>query len=47
MKSIMFGIALLVTAILLQLCFPQLVAVTLVVGAIGLIFAFVGYIFHP
>ena len=34
MKSILFGTALLVAAIL-------------VVGAIGLIFALVGYIFHP
>ncbi len=47
MKSILFGTALLVAAILLQLCFPQILAATLVVGAIGLIFALVGYIFHP
>ena len=47
MKRIMFGIALLLTAVLMALCFPQIVAATLVIGAIGLVFAFVGYIFHP
>ena len=47
MKHIMFGIALLVTALLLQLCFPQLLPATLVVGGIGVILAIVGYIFCP
>ena len=47
MKNILFGIALIVAAILLQLCIPEIIPATLLIGAIGLIFALVGYIFRP
>ena len=47
MKHIVFGIALLVLAILMQLCFPSILPATLVVAGIGIILAAIGYIFCP
>ena len=45
MKHITFGIALLVAAVLLQLCFPAILPAVLVIGGIGVILAIIGYIF--